>query len=884
MGSKCHEGADESPLHPDLQADNYPLKTVEKFTNSDVLRTLLTLLTILIPSLTLAQKKIDLVSHGREVFHTLGCAECHSEIANDNSIKTGPGIYGLFQKKPRDREVLAGGERHRQRVKADFKYFQTSLRKPHEDLSIAETGPTKGKEYLPVMPPYNKSILSDFQAKAIYQYLLTLNPEAQRGPAKVVAENKSGPQIITPLKDANEILVTDRTRIYRTRMKGQSARAVYVGTPTGLNYLFEPATLSIEKVWWGGFINIAGSLDGRGQKPSRLGHNALEAHSGTPLMTPLHLETGKPIDLTFKTPRMQDFKTIANTLNSEVDFVTQLKQAGGSFRGYQHDSVPTFHSQVGDNLFKLKFTVSPKGNATLRLDGSLKKPQTFRLASIIKGKPEDWTVKKLPTELTFTLPVKPAWRPNEAVETAKIQKRKNTPNSNIRLPKGYRAEQITAPLDPHGRPQLFEPLGMDHGSDGSLIIASRTAGIWKLTNQSWEQIAEGLQDCLGVIQEDDGSLIVSQKPELTRLRDTNNDGWYDLYETLTEDFLSSTNYHEYLHGPAKGSDGNYYIALNLTHHREKNAIHKAGGKYMGSQGGYRGWALQVTPEGKTTPYANGLRSPAGLATGPDGQIYYTENQGEYVGTSKLFLLEKDKFYGHPSGLVDLPNMKPNSRQIQWPQVQAKKEKALALMAHSRLANAPGSPAWNPSSEDKAMFVGDQTLSTLFRIQPKPNHEAALLPFADRFPSGLMRMIFDKNGNLYVGQTGRGWRAQGGSEHALVVIKRRPRKTSNRIEDMTRSGNSFTLHFTQNLARIPDSKAISITSWTYLDAPKYGSPENNQTTHPILSVSKGNDSKSLTLTLESLPKDELNRVFFFNSSELPPTKGQAFEAFYSITNK
>ena len=842
------------------------------------------LLSFLCLSSSWAQKKIDLVPLGKEVFHSLGCAECHSEIKNDTSVKTGPGIYGLFQKKPREREVLAGGERHRQRVKADFNYFKESIRKPLEDLAIAENGANKGKEFLPVMPAYDAKVLSDFKLRAIHQYLLTLNEESQRGPSEVMVSNEADKQTSNPLSDPNEILVTDRTRIYRTRIKGQSARAVYVGTPTGLNYLFEPATLSIEKIWWGGFINIAGSLDGRGQKPSRLGHNALEVHTGVPLMAPLHPTTGKPIDLTFKTPRMGDFKTISNTLNNKDDFSTQIKEASGSFHGYEHASVPTFRFQVDENFFKLQFTVSPEGKATLHLDGSLKKPQTFRLASIIKGRSEDWTITSLPAELTFKIPVTLAWRPIDATETGKTQKRVNTPNQKIRLPRGYKAEQIAAPLDPHGRTQLFEPLGMDHSSDGSLIIASRTAGIWKLTENSWTQIAEGLQDCLGVIQEDDGSLIVSQKPELTRLRDIDGDGWYDLYETLTEDFLSSTNYHEYLHGPAKGSDGNYYIALNLTHHKEKNAIHKAGGKFMGTQGGYRGWVLQVSPEGKTTPFANGLRSPAGLATGPDGQIYYTENQGEYVGTSKLFLLEKDKFYGHPSSLVDLPQMAPKSRKIQWKEVEKSKAKALALMAHSRIANAPGSPAWKTDSTTNAMFVGDQTLSALFQILPKANNEATLIPFADEFPSGVMRLIFDKNNDLFVGQTGRGWRAKGGSEHALVTIKRTKEKLSNQLQDITRDGNVFTLHFSDTLTKIPTKGSISIESWTYLDSPNYGSPENDKTSQKINEISAGKDGKTLVLKMEPLTKDSKNRVFYFKSDQLPPTKGKTFEAFYSVVKK
>ena len=81
-------------------------------------------------------------------------------------------------------------------------------------------------------------------------------------------------------------------------------------------------------------------------------------------------------------------------------------------------------------------------------------------------------------------------------------------------------------------------------------------------------------------------------------------------------------------------------------------------------GGYRGWACRVTPAGKFEPYANGLRSPAGLGVDPDGRPWYAENQGEYVGSSKVVPLEQGKFYGHLSGLVSLPGkMNPNSLVI-----------------------------------------------------------------------------------------------------------------------------------------------------------------------------------------------------------------------------
>ena len=838
----------------------------------------------LVPSFFVQSEEIDLVIHGQEVFHSLGCAECHSEIKNDVSVKTGPGLYGLLQKEARDRDVIAGGEKHRQSVKADLAYFTQSVRNPNEDLAVAESGAKKGEPYLPVMPPYDAKILSDFKLKAIYQYLLTLNDEGAKGPAKLMAELPEESDKATALSDPYEILVTDRTRIYRTRIKGQSARAVYVGTPQGLNYAFDPITLSIERIWWGGFVNIAGSLDGRGKKPSRYGHLAQQVDLKQPLLAPLHPKTKKPIDLSFKTPRMNEDKSTREKIQGRVEFSELLAKAGGSFLGYQYAEDPAFLFEVGTNKFKLKFTSSVIGEAKLTLSGKLNQPQTFRLAPLIKGKEEDWTVTSLPAELTFTIPVKPAWRPTSAQAAPLKQTVRESSTDRVELPSGYQAKQISAPTDPHGREQLFEPLGMTAGRDGSLIVATRTSGVWILKDNSWTQVAEGLLDCLGVIQEEDGSLIVSQKPELTRLSDTDGDGTYDYYQTLSEAFLSTSNYHEYLHGPAKGADGNYYIALNLADGYRNDSVYKAGGNFMGSIGGYRGWALQVTPNGKTTYFANGLRSPAGLSSGPDGQIYYTENQGEYVGTSKLFKLERGKFYGHPSSLIDMPRMKPDSGQIQWKRVEDNKEKALALLPHSRVANAPGSPAWAPGAAINDLFIGDQTLSTLFEVHLQPNNEAAVVPFAKGFPSGLMRLVFDKNKDLYVGQTGRGWRSQGGSEHALIKIERTGKPLSNRVQNITHNGKSFTFSFSERLKEVPDENQLTIQSWTYLDSPKYGSEENDKTDHSIAKINKGSDGKSFTVELKSVSKSKDNRVFSFTSSQLPSTKGDAFEAFYSQVQK
>ena len=56
------------------------------------------------------------------------------------------------------------------------------------------------------------------------------------------------------------------------------------------------------------------------------------------------------------------------------------------------------------------------------------------------------------------------------------------------------------------------------------------------------------------------------------------------------------------------------------------------------------------------PWATGMRSPCGLAV-IDGELFYDDNQGDWMGTGGIFHLTKGSFTGHPAGLrwTGLPN-------------------------------------------------------------------------------------------------------------------------------------------------------------------------------------------------------------------------------------
>src|SRR5690606_196160 len=106
---------------------------------------------------------IDFVALGNEAFHSLGCGSCHAIKENDPSVKSGPNLFGLFKRTPRDREVVEGEDNHRFTIKADRNYLLTSIRKPAAQRAVAESGSSAGEAYLPIMPPYSDQAISDKQ-------------------------------------------------------------------------------------------------------------------------------------------------------------------------------------------------------------------------------------------------------------------------------------------------------------------------------------------------------------------------------------------------------------------------------------------------------------------------------------------------------------------------------------------------------------------------------------------------------------------------------------------------------------------------------------------------------------------------------------------------
>src|SRR5688500_8006257 len=188
--------------------------------------------------------------------------------------------------------------------------------------------------------------------------------------------------------------------------------------------------------------------------------------------------------------------------------------------------------------------------------------------------------------------------------------------------------------------------GIDFLPDGRLVACFMRGEvmIYEPQTKQWKLFAQGLYYPLGIMAVSNTELLVMQIPNLIRIKDTDGDGTADVYENATSDYGISGNYHEFNYGPVKDKSGNIYFALNCASsgggvrqvvRGELNKLGRDGidgQRQMFSVVPYRGWVMQLSPDGTLRPFASGFRSPNGLGVDADVNLFVTDNQSDWVPT------------------------------------------------------------------------------------------------------------------------------------------------------------------------------------------------------------------------------------------------------------
>ncbi len=405
--------------------------------------------------------------------------------------------------------------------------------------------------------------------------------------------------------------------------------------------------------------------------------------------------------------------------------------------------------------------------------------------------------------------------------------------------------------------------GLAFNDKGQLGVSTRRGEVWLIDNPTspnpkFNRFARGLHEPLGLAWKD-GSFYATQRGELTKLTDTNQDGKADLYEPVVV-FPLHGNYHEYSYGPKFTPEGDMLVTLNLGWLDGGQSLSK-----------WRGWLIKVSPDGKVSPIATGLRSPAGYGLNKNGDIFYTENQGDWVGSGRMTHLEKGDFAGHPQGLKWSSD--PDS-PVKLSIEDIDESKGLTLYEYSKELDGIKPPSvWFPhtlmgiSTSDLVvipdnfgpfsgqLLVGDQGHSKIMRVfQEKINgvYQGACFPFRSGFESGILRLLWGEDQSLYVGMTSRGWGSTGKEMFGLERLVWN-KKTPFEIKTIQVKPDGFELEFTRPIDRTKAENVqnYTITDFTYNYHQEYGSGIIQKEKRSIIKTALGEDGKTVRLFVDNL---------------------------------
>ncbi|MBU6401318.1 MAG: PQQ-dependent sugar dehydrogenase [Verrucomicrobia bacterium] len=443
--------------------------------------------------------------------------------------------------------------------------------------------------------------------------------------------------------------------------------------------------------------------------------------------------------------------------------------------------------------------------------------------------------------------------------------------------KSYRIEHFPLP------PEInLRVTGMDFLSKGDLAVCTWSGEVWIVEHPTgpvqaatYRRFARGLDEPLGlkVI----GDLIyVVQKCELTRLVDTEGDGQADLYETINADWGFTGNYHAFAFGPLVDRQNYFYVAITGLHARWEVP--------------FASWCLRISPDGRRVePFCSGFRVPNGFGFyGPNNDIFFTDNEGEWLGACKLNHLEPGKYYGFPAASPAPRAAYGKTNAFQPPAIWFPRK--LAPSASGMVAMPEG---FGPFAGQ--LLVGDFQLAGVVRVAlEKVNGEwqGAVWPFAKGFLSGVNRLAFGPDGKLYVGGLkSPAWAAIAPKDYSLDRVSFTG-KTPFEVKEVHARPDGFELVFTEPVdpAAAGNADNYDADQFGYLYRPKYGSPEMDRSGKPdsstpvrVVKATVSADRLTVRLKLEDWAAGFVTRV---HAMDVKGADGQPLwhDTFYYTLNQ
>jgi len=456
------------------------------------------------------------------------------------------------------------------------------------------------------------------------------------------------------------------------------------------------------------------------------------------------------------------------------------------------------------------------------------------------------------------------------------------------------------------------PTGLAWGNEGTLYVSSLEGRVWRGRDTDGDSLVDKLApfsddlaapygltvlissqpafkiqpftgdlaapDGLAVRQSGSSSVVdVVNKYALLRLVDNNGDGRAEHTETLASGWGHTRDYHDWAVGLERDMAGNYLIALPCEQDNRSEAA-----AYL------RGRLLKLMPREGTPDdprqfgieeFCAGLRFPQGLHLTAQGELFATDNQGNYNPFNELNHLQPGKRYGFINSLEAKRGLKPpaESPAIEIPHPWTR--------SVNGLSGAP--PRYSGDLIGCEYDTRRLVRMSLERVAGE--FQGAVYPFS-REPvaneptfEGPLCCATGPDGAFYIGNIrDSGW---GAGSNTGSIVRLTPAVESAGIHRVHLRENGFAISFSGSInpTTAADPASYSVVSFRRTSTPAYGGEDQDRRAEKIAKVELQPDNRTVLLMLDELRE---GFVYEFHLRNLSEDGGEFFpaEAYYTLRHR
>ena len=411
------------------------------------------------------------------------------------------------------------------------------------------------------------------------------------------------------------------------------------------------------------------------------------------------------------------------------------------------------------------------------------------------------------------------------------------------------------------------PIALAWNLDGQLLFASLKGRVWSARDTN----GDGLEDTSTVISDELAApyglntgksyVDVATKFGVVRLSKFGVDGLARRSELVASGWGHTDDYHDWVVGLPKDRQGNYFVAIPCQQDERSKAA-----------ASFRGAVLALQPR-KPTPQSPrkfeiqrvsvGHRFPMGIALRRDGELFVTDNQGNYNPFNELNHVRQDKHFGFINRL-DREN--GGKRDLAEPAIDIPHPWTRSVNGICFLESPSKQSVFGPYEGHLVGCEYDTRRLVRMSVERVGGElQGAIYPFSYDSPAadvptflGPICCGVSPDGAIYVGEIrDSGW---GGSNNIGAITRLEPNleELPQGIAEIRARPDAFAISFQRDLTSSFEVDDFSVESFRRISTPEYGGDDVDRRTERLLGV-KRVDDRTIHLLFDELRPGFVYRI-------------------------